>query len=97
MTPTWLLIISWISSSGIVGFFAMGFDKARARNHEGRVPEMALFTLAFIGGAFGVVLGSGVFHHKTLKVSFAAVIYVAAIVWIALLLELQNLLGPLIG
>ena len=61
------------------------------------MPERALFILAFIGGAFGIVLGSGVFHHKTLKYSFATITYVATIVWIAFILELQNLLGPLIG
>jgi uncharacterized membrane protein YsdA (DUF1294 family) len=80
--------------SGFVGFVLMGMDKSRARHGERRIPERTLFTLAIIGGAFGVVAGSRIFHHKTLKNSFTDVAYVAAIAWLAILLELSRILGP---
>lgn len=72
----------------------MGLDKSRAQHGEWRVPERTLFKISIVGGAFGVVAGSAAFHHKTLKDSFAEVPYIAAIGWLAILLELQSLIGP---
>ena len=75
----------WLLSSGIVGFFAMGIDKARAIGDEWRIPEMTLFTTSFIGGFWGVLLGSWLFHHKTSKIEFMLVVLLSAGVWLALL------------
>ncbi|MDV3292974.1 MAG: DUF1294 domain-containing protein [Nitrososphaerales archaeon] len=97
ISPVWLFIIGWIFFLGFAGFTIMGIDKSRARYGEWRVPERTLFMIAVAGGAFGVVAGSAVFHHKTLKDSFAEVNYVAAIAWLVILLELQKLLGPPVG
>ncbi len=90
----WSLIITWILFTSSLGFIIMGIDKARAEDGEWRVPEKTLFTIAVVGGAFGIVAGSSVFHHKTLKDSFSDVTYVAAIAWLVILFGLQNLLGP---
>jgi hypothetical protein len=97
MNPLWPVVIGWILLSSLTGFVLMGIDKSRAVHHDRRVREMTLYKIAAVGGAFGIVAGSGVFHHKTVKDSFTDVSYVAAVAWLLVLLELQNLLGPPIG
>lgn len=56
---TYLLVIN------IIGFLIMGIDKAKAKAGAWRIPEKALFVIAFIGGALGVWCGMYHFHHKT--------------------------------
>jgi uncharacterized membrane protein YsdA (DUF1294 family) len=94
MSLAWALIIAWLVLAGLVGFSLMGIDKARAQNGSWRIPERVFFRLALVGGAFGIVLGSSVFHHKTLKDSFIEVVLLIAIAWVAVLFGLQRLLGP---
>ena len=81
------LLLSWLAAAGLVGFVAMGIDKGRAIGGEGRIPEMALFVESFIGGFWGVLLGSVVFHHKTSKPEFMVIVFVGFVVWIAVLRE----------
>jgi uncharacterized membrane protein YsdA (DUF1294 family) len=71
----------------------MGIDKTRAQDRAWRVPERVLFRLAAVGGAFGIIVGSSIFHHKTLKGSFIGVVLIIAVVWIVALLGLLRLLG----
>jgi len=71
----------------------MGFDKRRARGRGRRVPERTFFTLALLGGAFGILAGSSMFRHKTLKASFIGVILLSTVLWVVALAELARLLG----
>ncbi len=48
----------------------MGLDKYRAQTRQWRIPERVLLGLAWLGGAFGALLGMQVFHHKTRKSHF---------------------------
>ena len=72
----------------LVTFLVWGFDKYRAKMNQWRVPERALFTLAFGGGAFGALAGMYLFHHKTRKTYFwiligmACVIHAGIIIWL---------------
>lgn len=43
----------------------MAEDKRRARRHQWRVPEAALFGAALLGGSAGAWAGMYLFHHKT--------------------------------
>ena len=72
----------WLLLAGTAGFIAMGADKARAVRREWRIPEVTLFVLALAGGAIGMAIGSGVFHHKTSKLSFLAVVYSIVALWL---------------
>jgi len=90
----WTLVLTWVGIFSLLGFILMGVDKWRAGSRHRRIPERTLFAIAFVGGAFGVVLGSFAFNHKTRKDSFNYVTYLAVAVWIALLLEAQNVLMP---
>jgi uncharacterized membrane protein YsdA (DUF1294 family) len=79
MNLVWELILGWLTISGFVGFILMGNDKARAQDGSWRIPERVFFRLAIVGGAFGIVAGSSVFHHKTLKDSFNEVVLIVAL------------------
>jgi uncharacterized membrane protein YsdA (DUF1294 family) len=94
MSPTWTVVLVWLFLCGFAGYLLMGFDKSRARSGGWRIPEKTFLTLALIGGSFGVLAGSSVFHHKTRKSPFIEVIFLLAIGWIVLLFELQRVLGP---
>jgi uncharacterized membrane protein YsdA (DUF1294 family) len=97
MNPAWTLALLWVFISGFIGFILMGVDKSRARDREWRIPEKTFFALGLAGGAFGIVVGSSVFHHKTLKASFLGVILFLAVVWVGILVEFERLLGPPFG
>jgi uncharacterized membrane protein YsdA (DUF1294 family) len=75
----------------------MGIDKARAQDWSWRVPESIFFRLAMVGGVFGIVAGSSVFHHKTVKGSFIGIILIIAVFWVVALVGLLKLLGPPFG
>ena len=75
----------WLLLTGAVGFFAMGIDKSRATYGEWRISEKTLFTTALVGGFWGVVLASELFHHKSSKLSFLVVVYGIAALWVFLL------------
>ena len=52
----------------IMNFFAFVIywaDKKRAVNHQWRIPEAVLLSLAFFGGAFGAFAAMRIFRHKT--------------------------------
>ena len=80
---------SWLIAAGMIGFAGMGIDKARAVNHEGRIPEMALLVESFVGGFSGVLLGAFVFHHKTSKLLFMLAASLGLAVWVPILWELD--------
>lgn len=54
----------------VVGFLAMGIDKAKAKADAWRIPEKTLLGIAFLGGSAGVWLGMEVFRHKTKHLQF---------------------------
>ena len=49
----------------LLGFFAMGLDKHKAKKGKWRIPEKTLFLVALLGGSLGTTIGMHVFHHKT--------------------------------
>ena len=97
MNAFWLLTACWILTVSLAGFALMGVDNSRARHRERRVRERTFYRVAAAGGAFGIILGSSVFHHKTLKDSFTAVAYAAAVAWVLALVWLQRFLGSPAG
>src|SRR3989442_683136 len=75
----------WMLLTGVIGFFAMAIDKSRATYGEWRISEKTLFTMALVGGFWGVVLASELFHHKSSKLSFLLVVYGIMALWVFLL------------
>ena len=63
-------IIIYLISINLIAFIAMYIDKRKAKNGARRIPEKTLFTLVFLGGGIGGILGMYTFRHKTQKARF---------------------------
>jgi uncharacterized membrane protein YsdA (DUF1294 family) len=72
--------------TGTVGFLVMAYDKSSAGYGGGRVREMTLWWIAFIGGALGMTAAQYLFNHKGNKLLFMAPVWGAAFGWLLLLL-----------
>lgn len=68
-TPIFIFVC-YLIIINIYGTVVMGIDKWRSSRKKSRVPEKALFIIAFVGGAAGVYIGMKLFHHKTLHNKF---------------------------
>ena len=63
-------VISYLIIINIVGFFAMGIDKWKAKKNAWRIPENTLFGITALGGGIGTIVGMYTFRHKTQKQKF---------------------------
>lgn len=61
-----IILIIW----NMTTFFMMGTDKYKSIKDKWRIREKTLLLSAFLLGAPGEVIGSKVFHHKTIKKKF---------------------------
>lgn len=69
---------AWIIGLSVVTFAMYGFDKRRAVQRGGRVPELVLHGLALAGGFPGGWVGQMAFRHKTRNPVFLIVLLFAA-------------------
>jgi len=65
-----LHIVLYLLIINMITFFTMWLDKRKAKKGKRRIPENTLFTLAFLGGGLGGILGMYIFRHKTKKSRF---------------------------
>ena len=63
-------IIIYLIIINIIGFFAMGIDKFKAKRGSWRIPENTLFMFTILGGGIGTITGIYIFRHKTKKKKF---------------------------
>ena len=63
-------IVIYLVVINIIGFFAMGIDKWKAKNNAWRIPENTLFVITALGGGIGTIAGMYTFRHKTKKAKF---------------------------
>lgn len=79
----------YLLAVNVIGFFAMGADKAKAKAKAWRIPEKTLLTIAVLGGAVGIWLGMEIFRHKTKHLHFKygvpLIFAIEAIAWFYLL------------
>ncbi|SCH13949.1 MULTISPECIES: DUF1294 domain-containing protein [unclassified Romboutsia] len=64
------LFLYYIFTINIIGFILMYIDKMRAIKNQWRIRESTLFTIAYIGGSVGSLLGMYLFRHKTKHTKF---------------------------
>ena len=62
-----MIILIFYFIINLLAFALYGMDKQKAKKQVWRIPEKNLFLTAFLGGAFGALMGMQVFHHKTQK------------------------------
>ena len=81
----------------LLGLVLMGVDKRRARLHQWRLPEKALFAVALLGGSLGSLMGMLLFHHKTRKWYFLmgmpAILVIQLILLVCAKLHMLDWLG----
>ena len=77
------LLLDWLGLMSLLGFAAMGIDKALAVGRLRRLSERTLWSAALLGGFAGVFVAGLVFHHKTSKTEFWGPVVVSAVVWAA--------------
>jgi uncharacterized membrane protein YsdA (DUF1294 family) len=71
--------LALVAIMSLITFAVYGWDKHQARNNGRRVPESRLHGLAFMGGWPGAMLGQHYFRHKTQKLRFKLVTWLAAV------------------
>lgn len=76
----WIFLMGW----NVATFLLYGFDKWQAGGKRLRVPEMLFYTVMFLGGSVGTLLGMQVFHHKTRKTSFQLVVALLLLIQVAI-------------
>ena len=85
-------IIIYLIAINILGFFAMGIDKLKAKRFSWRIPENTLFTFTILGGGIGTIAGIYVFRHKTKKAKFTIGMPAILILEILLFIYIQYIL-----
>ena len=75
--------ISYLIVINLIGFLVCGYDKLMAVRHQWRIPERIFFLLGLIGAAIGILFGMILFHHKTSKPSFVAIILIDFVINVA--------------
>ncbi|MCR5204289.1 MAG: DUF1294 domain-containing protein [Lachnospiraceae bacterium] len=65
-----IIILSYLVIMNIAGMAVMGIDKSKAKRGAWRIKEATLFTVSFIGGSLGTLLGMYMFRHKTKHIYF---------------------------
>ena len=78
-------VIIYLIVINIVGFFAMGIDKWKAKKNAWRIPENTLFGITALGGGLGTIAGMYTFRHKTQKPKFTIGLPVILILEIVLI------------
>ncbi len=75
------LPVLWVGLVILLGFMAMGIDKALAVGRQSRISERTLWLIALLGGFAGIFIGGYVFHHKTSKMEFWGPVIASAVLW----------------
>lgn len=86
----WNLYAAWLVAWNGATFVMFGLDKFQAVRGGWRVPEMALYGLALIGGSLGGWAGMFAFRHKLRKIVFWIVLAVGTVVHIDLLFRVMQ-------
>jgi len=73
--------VLWLySGASILALLMYGLDKSSAKSHGRRIPEQTLQMVSLLGGWPGALVAQKVFRHKTQKVAFQRVFWVAVVV-----------------
>lgn len=83
-----IVFIIYMLIINIAAFVTMGLDKKKSIKRGWRIPERTLILIAFIGGAFGSLLGMSTFRHKTKHIKFLILIPLALLLHILILINL---------
>ena len=83
--PDWQRLVGFYALASVVAFLFYGLDKRAATRGGWRTSEARLHLFERVGGGPGALLAQRVFRHKTRKVEFQMVFYMAVIANVAAL------------
>ena len=83
--PDWQRLVGFYALASVVAFLFYGLDKRAATRGGWRTSEARLHLFELLGGWPGALLAQRVFRHKTRKVEFQMVFYMAVIANVAAL------------
>ena len=85
------ILLSYFAAINAMGLFLYGLDKlfSKQKGHP-RISERVLLWTARIGGGVGCWLGMLLFRHKTKHIRFKVLVPLWTVIWIVLVLMLQN-------
>ncbi len=81
--PVWLPGVYLLAS--LVTFTLYGFDKARAKRRQWRIPEGTLHLWELVGGWPGALIAQQRYRHKTKKLSFKLIVWLIIILHVGIL------------
>lgn len=81
-------ILMFLLFINIISFFACYIDKNLAKKRKFRISEKILLGLSLTGGAFGFLISSRIFRHKTKDKKFLFYFKPILIFWIFILIYL---------
>jgi len=85
------VILGYLFTINLLGFFIMLIDKQRAIHKEWRIPEKNLIGISILGGAIGMLLGMSSFRHKTKHKKFTiGVPFILIMQFIILIFYINN-------
>ena len=84
----WKYVLIYVLAINVIGFFAMGIDKLKAKKDWWRIPEGTLMMLCLLGGGIGTIAGMYTFRHKTKKLKFTVGMPTILIAEVALIIYL---------
>jgi predicted MPP superfamily phosphohydrolase len=82
----------YLLALNIIGFVLCGSDKSRARKSRLRIPERMLLLIGLLGGCFGLLLGMGVFRHKTGRLKFMIAVPLECVLWAVMAIHIISAL-----
>lgn len=86
-----VVIISLYALVSFASFYIYLLDKQSAQRHGRRVSEVILFILAFCGGWPGSLMAQELFRHKTQKLSFQFLFWLAVALNVGILSTISRL------
>lgn len=81
-------MINYLTIINIIAFILCFFDKRLAQKRKTRISEKILLLLCILGGVFGFLIASRIFHHKTKDLKFKIFMYPTLFIWIIILFYL---------
>ena len=80
----WSRYLDWLIAGTVTTFLGYAIDKAQARRHGWRVPEVVLQGMVLAGGVIGGWLGMVLLRHKTRHRAFWVVQWIATVLYLVL-------------
>lgn len=85
-----MIVFIYLILINFYAVFVMYSDKKKAKKAYWRIPEKKLFTIAFLFGSAGILVGMRLFHHKTRHFKFVYGIPAILIIQIFIVIMLMQ-------